>query len=218
MRPPLLLVSFSIFALATAATAQSHPLPKAAEFLDSAGFAAVVRAQAAGSVGKLVLSVAVDSAGRIAGVRTLETKGVPMGVAAALADSVTGYARPQAPWPRGRWWLRLAIAVGPEPALRTERAQVSSPSLMGRPSLDPDVLAAIVRGQPGASFDLSYRVLVAEDGSVLRVEPGPSLVPALMDQLRRDAATTRYRPGKVDGYPQPMWIEHRMKIEARVVR
>ncbi len=216
MRPPLLL-PFLIIVLATTVNAQTHALPKTGEFLDSAGFAAVVRAQAAGNAGRLVLSIAVDSAGRIASVRTLEAK-VSMTVAAALADTLSAYARPQATWPRGRWWLRLAIDVGPEPTLRTERAQLSSPSLIGRPSLDPQVVAAVVRGQAASSFDISYQVLVAEDGSVLRVEPGPSLVPALIDQLRRDAATTRYRPGKVDGVPQPMWIEHRMKIEARVVR
>ncbi len=217
MRLPLLLVPFTLLTLDAPATAQTHPLPKTGEFVDSAGFAAVVRAQGANSAGRLVLSIVVDSVGRIASVRTFEAK-VPMTVAAALADSLSAYARPQAAWSRGRWWLRLVVDVGPEPALRTERAQLSSPSLIGRPTLDPQVVAAVVRGQASSSFDISYQVLVAEDGSVLRVEPGPSLVPALMDQLRRDAATTRFRPGKVDGVPQPMWIEHRMKIEARVVR
>jgi len=209
-RSPLALLPFTLLIVAASVRAQTHPLPKTEEIIDSVGFAAVVRAQAAGAAGKVLLSITIDSAGRVVGAWPVETR-APAEVATMLADSVIAYMRPQAPWARGFWWLRLAVRLGAQPSLRVERPRVQGPEPVAGGLAD--ALRALGPLAPSGKGEI--RLLVDETGRVRRAEAGvgtPALSPVAVARLLDQA---HYTPGTVDGRPAPMWVA--LRIESRMI-
>ncbi len=207
MRLPLLVVPFSLLTVAVPLTAQlvPHKQPRAGELVDSAAFAAFVRARAGDTPGNADLSLVFDSAGRLKSARAVEGS-LPAPLQSVLADSVAAYLRPQAPWSGGTWWVRLGVRAGPELALRTERCHVQGPT----PVSSGDVGAILAASGNPHGGRIEIRFLVSESGRVLRAEPGPgtTLSPVAAARL---AERVRYAPGTVDGEPQPMWTAIRLE-------
>ncbi len=212
MRRSHLLPLCAVLAAAAPMAAQTHPLPRTGELIDSATFAAVVGAHAGTGPGKLVLTLTIDSAGRVSGVRVFESK-VPEPVAALLADSVVAYVRPQEAWAEGRWWVRLVVEAGAQPTLRVQRPRITPPVLVSAP-VSPEPLPPRLGGAAPGRAAAAYRVLVDVDGSVLRFAPLASNVPDVTEGLRRSASQLRYRPGTVDDVPDRMWKEERPEVRS----
>ncbi len=207
MRRSLLLPCLAL-TLAGPLSAQvpQHKLPRPGELVDTAAFAAFARARAGEARGDAALSLVFDSAGRLESARAVEGS-LPPEVKAALADSVVAYLKPQAPWPGGTWWTRLAVRVGPELALHTQPCHVEGPAQTST----GDLMVLLPAGGNPPTGRTEYRFLVSETGRVLRVEAGPGTRPLSPIDAARLAERLRYTPGTVDGRPVPMWTAIRIQ-------
>ncbi len=202
----LLLVLLLLTAASLSAQVPQHKLPRPGELVDTAAFAAFARARAGEARGDAVLSFVFDSAGRLESARAIEGS-LPPEVKTALADSVVAYLKPQAPWPGGAWWTRLAVRVGPEVALHTEPCHVQGPTQTST----RDLMSLLPAGGYPPTGRTEYRLLVSETGRVLRVEPGPGTRPLTPIDAARMAERLRYTPGTVDGRPVAMWTAVRIQ-------
>ncbi|MCI0434510.1 MAG: energy transducer TonB [Gemmatimonadetes bacterium] len=213
----LALVCHALAAVPLAAQERRPPgLPPLAQVMDQAALAADLATVGHAWLpekGEVVLSVQYDTVGVVARIRMVSGD-VESERADSLLELVRSRLLRQPPVPADRPYraFRLKLVAGDPVTFAIEASRSDVPRLLNRDEVQRLLQEQIRLGMRG---EVVVELFVNEHGAVERSRVYQSSLNQTVDAVAiKVARATQFDPGRIDGYPVPVWV--RMPVTFRV--